>query len=52
MNEYGSMSEVLNVICGVILVLVGASETYRNRDNSGARLMGLMVCGMGLLLLK
>ena len=52
MSEYGSMNELLNVVCGIGLIAFGAREAYREKINSGARLMGLMVIGMGLLLIK
>lgn len=52
MTEYGNLGEILNVVVGVGLMAAGGREAWRDKSNAGARMMGLMIIGMGLLLIK
>ena len=52
MNEFGSMSEIAMTVIGVGLMGCGAREAWRDKSNAGARMQGLLVIGIGLLLIK
>ena len=52
MAEYGSELESVIRMCGLLFIVFGARDAYREKVNSGARNQAMTVIGIGLLLIK